>query len=161
MKPKILWHSWIETILIWSAIYIPEALAIHKQIICGYRNHPGMALTPFPCCKTDTHEMLTSKSTFFQRNFSTFGWVNIFTPKFSSLGVLEDHKSILLYPFIPLLQWFRGPQVVPINTLGVRGICFWLFWGPWRLNCSRWFNVKPCETGKFLLRSYRNDYIND
>jgi len=46
--------------------------------------------------------------------------------------VREDHKSKLLYPFISLLQWFRGPQVVPIDTFGVRGT-FFDFWGPWRL----------------------------
>ncbi len=36
-------------------------------------------------------------------------------------GVHEDHKNKEMYPFTPILQWFRGSQVVVIDTLGVRG----------------------------------------
>jgi len=40
------------------------------------------------------------------------------------LGVREDYKSKVMYPLIPLLQGFRGPQEVVIDTLGVRGTFF-------------------------------------
>jgi len=31
-----------------------------------------------------------------------------------------------MHPFTPVLQWFRGPQVVVIDTLGVCGTFFLL-----------------------------------
>ena len=40
------------------------------------------------------------------------------------LGVLEDHKSRELYPFINILLGFWGPPVLPFDTLGVRRFCF-------------------------------------
>ena len=48
-----------------------------------------------------------------------------------TLRVLEYHRSKVLYPFKPILHGFRGPPVVPIDTLGVRG-SFILFLGDHR-----------------------------
>jgi len=41
-----------------------------------------------------------------------------------SLGVLKDHKSKVIYPFTPLFQLSRGPQVELIDALGVHGTFF-------------------------------------
>ena len=34
-------------------------------------------------------------------------------------GVRMGHKSRVLHPFKPVLQGFRGPLVVPIDTRGI------------------------------------------
>jgi len=58
-----------------------------------------------------------------------------------------------MYPFTPVLQWFRGPHVVVIDILGVRGTFFKL------LGVYGAEKVKNhCNTGfpRYVLMQFKN-----
>ena len=47
-----------------------------------------------------------------------------------SWGSAKMTKNKVLYPFKPLLYGFRGPPVVPSNTIGFRESFYFIFRGP-------------------------------